>query len=149
MEASMLMTLEVTTVPPELPLGLAHQLMLKLGTRHLPVVSNHKLAGLVSDRDLLQQTIQTSDGKLSFAKMTVGEVMALSPLSAGLNTSVAELARLMVGKKLDAVPIVSRDNELVGLVTSSDLLRLVCEMPGESQPLLSIQIRRDGPDARA
>ena len=58
MEASMLMTLEVTPIPPELPLSLAHQLMLKLRTRHLPVVSNSKLAGLVSDRDLLQKMTQ-------------------------------------------------------------------------------------------
>jgi len=149
MEASMLMTLEITTIPPELPLEQAHKLMLKLGARHLPVVAGGKLAGIVSDRDILLKIGQEKDGSFVYPVQTVGEVMALAPISAGVNASVAELAKVMISRKIDAVPIVTRDNELIGLVTSSDLLTLVSVLPSGSQPTLSFQVRRVGPDARA
>ena len=149
MEASMLMTLEVTTIPPELSLEQAHQLMIKLGARHLPVVSGGKLAGIVSDRDILLKIGQEKDGRFVYPDQTVGEVMTLAPISAGVNASVAELAKVMIGKKIDALPIVTRENELIGLVTSSDLLALVSALPTERQPMLSFQVRRVGPGARA
>ena len=53
MKADRVMRLEVVTVPPELKVESAHALMLRRSLRHLPVVSGGRLAGVVSDRDLL------------------------------------------------------------------------------------------------
>lgn len=142
MKAGKVMKLEVTTIPPELSVEQAHILMLELGVRHLPVVSEHKLAGIVSDRDLLLVSTRGQGGKLVYPELTVGEVMSLSPEVAGPDVPVAALARTMVEGKIDALPIVSKDNELLGLVTSTDLLLLLTELPAETQPLLSYQVRR-------
>lgn len=149
MEASQLMTLEVTTIYPEFSLAQAHALMLKLGARHLPVVSGGKLAGILSDRDVLAKIGQQPDGTWVYPDLTAGQAMSLCPFSAGLNASVAEVASVMVTRKIDAVPIVSRENEIVGLVTSTDLLKVVAAMPGDQQPMLSFQLRRVEPGARA
>jgi len=142
MKASKVMKLEVTTIPPELSVERAHGLMLKLGVRHLPVVSEHTLAGIVSDRDILLASNRGKDGEIAYPAMTVGEVMSLSPRVAGPNVPVAELAKTMVEEKLDALPIVSSENKLLGLVTSTDLLLLLTEMPAEGQPTLSYLLRR-------
>jgi len=142
MKARKVMRLEVTTVPLELSVEQAHTLMLKLGVRHLPVVSEHKLVGVLSDRDVLLACTRNADGTFLYPNLTVGEVMTLSPEVAGPDVHVAQLAKKMVEGKIDALPIVSKDNELLGLVTSTDLMLLLTEMPSETEPMLSYQIRR-------
>lgn len=142
MKARKVMRLEVTTVSPDLPVEQAHKLMLKLGVRHLPVVSEHKLAGILSDRDVLLACSRTSGGSFQYPPVSAGEVMSLSPEVAGPDVHVAQLARKMVEGKIDAIPIVSRDDELLGLVTSTDLMLLLTEMPEETEPMLSYQLRR-------
>ncbi len=129
MKASKLMKLEVTTILPDLQLEAAHRLMLRLGVRHLPVVSGQRLAGMLSDRDVLLASGKLTNGSFVYPTLTAGEVMTLAPVSAGPDASVADIARKMVESKIDALPIVSRNNELVGLVTSTDLLLLLTELP--------------------
>lgn len=144
MKADRLMRLEVVTVPPELPVEGAHALMLKRGVRHLPVVSGRRLAGIVSDRDVLLVSGRLKNGKYVYPTLTVGEVMSLAPVSAAPATPVAEMAKAMVTSKIDCLPVVTGDNELLGLVTSTDLLLILTEMPSEERPTFSFHIRRAG-----
>ena len=141
MTADPLNSLEVVTVPPELSLEAAHRIMMDRVLRHLPVVSGQKLAGILSERDLLLAIGRAKDGHFVYPRLTVGEVMSLAPVSAGPNVPVAELARTMVDARLDAIPVVSPQNVLIGLVTASDLLRLLAWLPSERQPALEFQVR--------
>ncbi len=150
MRASGVISVHVTAVPPDLPLEHAHSLMQKLKVRHLPVVSQGKLAGMLSDRDVLLAVGGKKDGHLVYLDLTAGEAMSLSPIVAPPDASVGDLARAMVENRIDAVPIVSERGELVGMVTSTDLLALLGEQGEESQPKLSFQIHRvDNVGARA
>jgi len=144
MTVEKLMRLEVVTVPPDLPLEAAHKLMLRRGLRHLPVVSGKRLAGIVSDRDVLLASGRLKNGTFVYPNLSVGEVMALSPISAEPTTPLTEIAKTMVQRKIDCVPIIVGRNELVGLITSTDLLLLLTELPLDSQPALSFEIRRAG-----
>lgn len=141
-EAEELMSLEVVTVPPELPIQAAHRLMLEHTLRHLPVVSGQRLVGIVSDRDVLLAITRDRDGGFVYPPVAVGEVMSLAPVSAGPGTSVAELARTMLDAKIDAIPIIAGKDVLVGLVTSSDLMRSLAHLPREGQPPLRFHVRR-------
>lgn len=141
MRAEKLMRLEVVTVPPDLSLEAAHKLMLDRGLRHLPVVSGEALAGIVSDRDILLAIGKDRD-RFVYPQRTVGEVMSLAPISAEPNVPVGELAKTMAESKIDCLPIITRTNQLVGLVTATDLLLLLAELPHEHQPELSFQVRR-------
>lgn len=141
MDATKVMSVEVVTVPPELSLEAAHRMMHHRAIRHLPVVAAGRLVGMVSDRDVLLAIGRNKEGAYVYPKVTVGEVMSLSPISAGPSVSVGELAALMVDEKLDALPIVSDGDVLVGMVTSSDVLRMVTAwFPKETVPL-AFQIR--------
>lgn len=144
MKAERLMRLEVLTVPPDLPLEAAHRLMLRRGVRHLPVVSGHRLAGLISDRDILLASGRLKSGAFVYPNLSVGEVMALSPISARPGTPITDIAKTMVDSKIDCLPIVLDHNQLVGLVTSTDLLLVLTQMPEETQPALTFQIHRAG-----
>ncbi|MCA3012921.1 MAG: CBS domain-containing protein [Myxococcaceae bacterium] len=142
MEANRVMSLTVITVPPELPLEAAHRIMLDHGVRHLPVVAGALLAGILSDRDVLWAAQREGDGADERQPVTVGEAMSLAPVSGGPNTPVSALAKAMVDARVDALPIVTKQNVLVGLVTSSDLLRVLSLLPSEPQPTLDFQVRR-------
>ncbi len=128
------MTVDVTSVTPATSLKQAHLKMLELRVRHLPVVSGGRLEGIVSDRDLLRASRQKSD-RIELPAKPVSEIMTRRPLTAGPKTTVSELARLMIDEKIDAVPIVTPDRALLGLVTSSDLMLLLTDFLTPSEVL--------------
>lgn len=124
MNARDVMTKAVTVVGPEMGLQMAHALMIRMTARHLPVVAaNGKVIGIVSDRDVLLHAIRSGDGFV-YPAVTVAEVMTPSPITAGLSTPISVIASLMLEHKIDAIPVIDRD-ELIGLVTSSDLVSIV------------------------
>jgi acetoin utilization protein AcuB len=142
MEAEMLMSLEIVTVPPELSLEAAHRIMLDRGLRHLPVVAGLKLAGILSDRDVLLSIGRGDDGAFVYPQQSVGELMSLAPISAGPSASVGELAKAMLDAKIDAIPILSSKDVLVGLVTSTDLMKVLALLPREPHPTIAYEVRR-------
>ena len=129
------MTRDVIVVPPELMLSTAWHLMTRERIRHLPVVRAGALIGILSDRDVLARGTMNSDGVLEIASHeVVGEAMTPTPLqTCEQSTDVAELARMMTERKIDAIPVV-KGLRLVGLVTTTDLLSLLLDR-SEPEPL--------------
>jgi acetoin utilization protein AcuB len=128
MKARQVMTRDVRCVLPETSLAEAWRLMHEHGMRHLPVVRDGRLVGLVSDRDFLGFVAKAADGSLVFSNVTVGRVMSTEPIVAVDGAPVSELARTMVSHAIDSLPIVADGGLLVGLVTSTDLLVLLLEV---------------------
>jgi acetoin utilization protein AcuB len=127
------MTREVIVVPPALSLSAAFSVMDRRRIRHLPVVHGGVLLGILSDRDVLARSVLRADGSLEVPDDPVALAMTPSPITCEPSTSVAELARLMTERKIDAVPVL-RGTRLVGLVTSTDLLLLLVRAD-EARPL--------------
>ena len=127
MQAREVMTRDVQSILAETTLEAAWRLMRELGVRHLPVVKDGKLAGLLSDRDFLGWAKRTREGTLEFSDVTVGSVMTLNPVATAQGAPVSEMAMLMMSRQLDCLPIIGPDNALVGLVTSTDLMSLLKE----------------------
>ncbi|MEW5739400.1 MAG: CBS domain-containing protein [Myxococcota bacterium] len=127
MKASRVMTREVHCVTPEVPVARAWGMMNELRVRHLPVVFEGKLVGILSDRDLLVRAARASDGRLTFPEVPVGEAMTVNPVAVPSTTPVSKLAALMLEHRIDSIPIVDLEGQLWGLVTSTDLLELLVE----------------------
>lgn len=126
MKARQLMTREVQSILPETPLAEAWQLMHALKVRHLPVTVEGKLVGLVSDRDFLGYVVRAKDGSLIFeGAVKAGQVMTLDPVACVQGAPVSELAEQMLTRQIDCVPIVNKERQLVGLVTSTDLMAML------------------------
>lgn len=134
MQASSTMTREVIVVPPELTLDAAYRIMQRRRIRHLPVVHGGKLLGILSDRDVLLASSLDDQSTVVVPRTAVGASMTPAPLTCDPDTSVADLARVMTERKIDAVPVVSASDRLVGLVTSTDLLLLLITREG-ARPL--------------
>jgi CBS domain-containing protein len=126
MRADSTMTRRVTAILPEMSLRSAWQIMQDRHIRHLPVVSAGKLLGILSDRDvMLRATFE--HGRVTVPLDPAGGAMTPSPYVSRRSSSIADVARIMTQHKIDALPVLGADDELVGLVTSSDLLMLLIE----------------------
>lgn len=119
------MTREPITIEPQELLIRASHKMRSGGFRRLPVVSNGKLVGIISDRDLREHR-----GQLEHTK--VNGVMTENPVTVGPGTTVEEAARIMVERQVGGLPVVE-DERLVGVITVTDVMGAFLDMMGASK----------------
>jgi CBS domain-containing protein len=133
------MTRNVVCVTRHDTIDAAHQIMTEWEIRHLPVLDGRRVVGILSDRDVLLHASPGPDG-LVVTCLPVGEVMTPYPLTCGEASSIATIAATMLRHKIDCLPIVDEQGELLGLVTSSDLLELVATA-GDSGGMRAVPFR--------
>jgi CBS domain-containing protein len=97
--------------------------MISLGSiRHLPVVENGRLLGILSARDVMAVGLKNRSALLK--SMPIKGVMKRRVITVAPDTPIVEAARLMADKKIGCLPVLS-DGTLVGLVTTTNILRYV------------------------
>ncbi len=113
-------------------LDLADSIMNLGRIRHMPVVDDGNVVGILSQRDLFRSALIVA---LGFGRKTtsalvktikVKEVMTEHVITTAPETTAKEAARIMIDKKIGCLPIVEKGN-LVGLITETDILRYVVE----------------------
>jgi acetoin utilization protein AcuB len=116
------------TLSPDDTLDLANDVISIGRIRHIPVLEQGRLVGIISQRDLLSATAdrifglkQKSRSEL-LKKELVKNVMKKRVITVGPETPIKEAARLMMDKKIGCVPVIKKD-DLVGLVTTTNILR--------------------------
>ena len=117
MNTTAIMTRDVVVVSPTVSVGTEGRLMNRLKIRHLPVIDDRRLVGILSDRDLLKHG----------SGVTCAEAMTAAPVTCSAESSVGRVAQLMLEHTIDSIPIVSPSGTLTGLVTSTDLLGLLVD----------------------
>lgn len=128
------MTGRPETVRPDQPVLEAYALMCSLGIRHVPVVEKGRLVGILSDRDLLKRGPLGGGGQdgqrlAKLFAMPVHEIMTCDELkTATPMTTLQEAAFTMAETRTSALPVLDGEN-LVGIITSHDLLRALSGMP--------------------
>jgi acetoin utilization protein AcuB len=127
------MSKDVITVPPHEKIIDAFELMQGRGIRHLPVIEEGELRGLVTDRDirlaLIPSPLSTPEDRMYHlgALERVDEIMTTDLITVAPHTSIEEAAKLMAKFKIGAVPVVSQ-GKLVGILTETDILCVFIEM---------------------
>ena len=113
-------------------LDLAESIMSLGRIRHMPVVDDGQIVGIVSQRDLFRSALITA---LGFGRKTtsaliktiqIKEVMTEHVITISPDASVKEAARLMIDKKIGCLPVVE-GQKLIGLLTETDILRYVAD----------------------
>ena len=134
MRVSDMMTLNPETIKPEATLHDALKLMESCGSRHLPVVNDEgQLVGIVSDRDCrlalnsptaLRYTWQDEEVT---QRTSVMAMMTPAPITIEKDAPIQQAAEMMLTNHISALPVCDNDR-LIGIVTSSDLLRQLMNM---------------------
>ncbi len=124
------MTKSVVTTGPDELLFHAYQTMRQIGARHLPVVEFGELVGILSDRDILKHADAKDD------VMVIGRKKVRDAMTSGIHTCrigdrIGDIATEMLNRHIDALPVINDDGQLIGIITSSDLLSYVRRLDGE------------------
>lgn len=111
-------------IDSELTLEDAAERMFEHGIRHLPVMQNGHLVGIVSDRDMsILDTIPQVDRN----KVTVASAMTPNPYTCNSNTTVAEVTTIMAEHKIGTA-VVMDEGKLSGIFTPIDAMRLLARI---------------------
>ena len=136
------MTADPITAAPTMTLPEALQVMARHNIRRLPVVEKGKLVGMVTRGDLRgaqpSRATSLSIFELHYlvGRITLDQIMTRDPLTVEDNTTVQDAARLMLQRKISGLPVLHQ-GKLVGIITESDIFRLVVrtwEENPESEP---------------
>lgn len=136
----------VITITPKTSLPEAIRLMHQRGVRHLPVVEEDALVGIVSDRDLKRAmaspatSLETHELRYLLDALTVNEIMTRAVITVGRMFPIEEAARLMVKERVSALPVTER-GRLVGIVTETDVLELFVKGMGAGEPSSRLDVR--------
>ncbi len=116
-------------------LRIVHEIMELGHVRHLPVVQRGRLVGVVSQRDLFHASLSNVIGiphdeqELFLEGVKISDVMSQPPISISPDVSVREAAAMMAEHKFGCLPVCEGD-ELLGIVTETDILQYFAEDPG-------------------
>ncbi len=122
------MTENVITIAPEAFVQEAHQLMREKSIRRLPVVKKSKLVGLLSLGDVREATHNETH-------LTVREVMAQNVVAVSADDTIKTAAVLMYTNKIGALPVVDAHDHLVGIMTESDIFKVLIAWFNEEENL--------------
>jgi acetoin utilization protein AcuB len=123
-----IMTSPVTWLSSDSTLVEAWTMMQHKGIHHLPVTSVHgTLVGMVSHHDLLPYVHEFESGNKPGPSVEhkLASVMNSRVLSATPTTEIRKIARLMLEEQVNAIPILDGGRYLVGILTTSDILRAI------------------------
>lgn len=125
----------VITIPSDMPIVDALNLMRREGIRRTPVVKEGKLVGIVSDKDLLNASpspatsLSVWEMNYLLSKVRVKDVMTKNVITVEEDTPLEEAARIMADNKIGGVPVM-RGDRVVGIITETDLFKIFLELMG-------------------
>jgi CBS domain-containing protein len=128
MKISKIMTKTVKTVDYYQRADVALKMMEDHHFRHLVVTKAGHPYTIVSNRDLLVGAYlsMTSSPGLSQTSITVGQLATREPVMVGPEMTLIEAAKIILDKKISAFPVIE-DGELLGIVTTHDIIRAFVE----------------------
>lgn len=133
-----IMHTDLITVTPETTLVKAKEIVEKEDIDHLLVVDgDNKLVGIVSDRDLKQYwaspATSLSKNELNYLlqKVVVSMIMIKTVVTVAPSTTIERAALYMQQHRISALPVMEED-ELVGIITSTDVMGVLLQAIGIS-----------------
>jgi len=129
------MSRPVITVGPDLPITEAINLLKREKIRRAPVIQKGKMVGIITMADLLNaspsKATSLSIWEINYliSKITVKDVMAKKVITVAEDIPIEEAARLMADTKIGGMPVM-HGNEIVGMITETDLFKVFLEGMG-------------------
>ena len=130
------MTPRPITVKQDVPIDEALRVMRDAKVRRLPVLDkNGKLVGIVAEKDLLYASpspatsLSIHELHYLLSQVAVKDVMTKNVITVEEDTPLEEVARIMADNKVGSTPVM-RQGELVGIITETDVFKVLLEMMG-------------------
>ena len=131
------MTRNPVTIGPDANISEARDLMKKNKVHRLPVLDKDKnLIGIISEKDILYaspspaSSLSIHEMAYLLSKLTVRKIMSKNVTTVNRNIPVEEAARMMADEDLSSLPVVDENGSLVGIVSKSDLFKILIDLFG-------------------
>ena len=118
MQVSQILSRNVETIRPDLPVREAAQRMRSLDVGSLPVCDGRRLLGMVTDRDITVRVV--ADGR-DAAHTPIQDAMTPDVVFCFEDDDVQKAADLMEQHQVRRLPVLDRDRQLVGILALGDL----------------------------
>jgi acetoin utilization protein AcuB len=148
------MTEHLVTLSPEASVAEALTLCRKRRIRHIPILEEGRLVGIVSDRDLRDASPALGDPERArtLQEIPVAGVMTQEVITVDPQDSIENAAQQMYELKIESLPVVAEgavadggsavvEQELLGIITSSDVMRALVTLAGLPEPGCRIEVR--------
>ena len=125
------MTGKVITVDIHTALPDAQKLMRSHKIRRLPVMDGDTVVGIVTRSDIREASpsdatsLSVWELHYQLSKLTMGDIMTPRPFTILPTATIKDAARLMYNHKIGGLPVVDTDGKLQGIITESDIFRIL------------------------
>lgn len=125
-----LMSHPVVTISMNASIEEAYHLFRDNNFNQMPVVdTEHKIVGLITIQGLLRFMLVDNEEVHFIADKTVGDAMSKEVITADPVTDIRRVASAMLEYHLDGIPVVNETDQLIGIVSRSDIMRAVINDP--------------------
>jgi acetoin utilization protein AcuB len=126
---------KVLTLGPEASAFEALRLCRERRIRHIPVVKDERLVGIISDRDLRDASPPLGDPERvsTMKEIRLEDVMTRKVITTHPEDTIVHAAREMYERKIESLPVVDEE-KLLGIVTSSEVMRALIAVIGVHEP---------------
>ena len=141
------MSKEVITVDADDTMQNAIYTLQEQNIKMLPVMDDVKLVGIITDRDLKKAspsdatTLDMHELLFLISKIKVRDLMKEPVFTAKPDDTVEEAAALLLEKKISGLPVIDEHNRLVGIITRSDIFRVLLSLSGLGKKGIQFAIR--------
>ncbi len=101
----------------------------KIGS--LIIKDKDRCVGIVTERDLIERTININPGKTKIKEIMTSNLFTISPLD-----RIEKAAEIMEKNKIRKLPVISDDDKLLGIITLTDIALLVPELTGKVEKFI-------------
>jgi len=141
MKVKEIMTKDVTSISPEMNAKEALNLLLKMQISGLPIIDEkNKLVGMFTEKDILRNILPSYIEKVGrfvyednpkvirkkfqdLKDLSVSKLMRKDVVTVEEDTSLCEVARLMLTQKVRRIPVLNKEKKVVGIVAREDIVR--------------------------
>ena len=125
----------------------AINLFKKHNIRMLPVMGKDRMVGIISDGDI--KKVSAPDAKILevhkliyiFSKIKIKDLMTKNPISVPDDYTVEEIAEILLANKISGVPVINEEKKLMGIITQTDLLRVIFSLTGIGKKGIQLALR--------
>jgi acetoin utilization protein AcuB len=141
------MSKEVITVDADDTMQNAIYILQEQNIKMLPVMDGASLVGIITDRDLKKAspsdatTLDMHELLFLISKIKVRDLMKEPVFTARPDDTVEEAAALLLEKKISGLPVIDENNRLVGIITRSDIFRVLLSLSGLGKKGIQFAIR--------
>jgi acetoin utilization protein AcuB len=104
--------------------------------KHLPVMENGKLVGIVTDKDLKRAsasdvtTLEIHELLFLISQIKISDIMTKDPITIPLDCTIDEAAQILLEHKLSGAPVVDDEGQVAGVITQTDIFRVLVLFTG-------------------